>query len=224
MSILSLIIAVTLSALLSAGLAVFFITRQNAKSETPETEKMFRDELTQLKDSLQQQVLNLSQTMNQQMESQARFIQNQQQGYQQSFGHVENRLGQLQEATKRMVDIGKDISSLQSILKAPKMRGGLGELLLEDLLRQILPEENYSTQYRFNDGKIVDAVIHLCEGMIPIDAKFPLENFKKLLETSEEQEQKQHRKLFLSDVKKHIDHITSKYILPNEGTFEFARM
>lgn len=138
---------------------------------------------------------------------------------------VTERLSTLEEANKKIYEVGKDISSLQEILKAPKLRGNLGELFLGDLLSQIFPKENFSLQYKFSTGAVVDAVIHLRDRlMVPVDAKFPLENFRRVLEAQTDDEQIKAKKLFSADVKKHIDDIADKYILPDEGTFDFALM
>ena len=144
-------------------------------------------------------------------------------GYTQFAGDIQNRLGQLIESTQSIKQIGQDLSGLQDILKVPKLRGILGEFFLEELLGQILPQDRFVLQYRFKTGEKVDAVILLGQGMVPVDSKFPLENFKRKLQATGEEE-KRTRKLFLQDVKKHVDDIASKYILPEEGTFDFALM
>jgi len=138
---------------------------------------------------------------------------------------VTGKLSQIEEGNKRIYDVGKDIASLQEILKAPKLRGGLGEYFLQDLLAQIFPANRFTMQYGFKSGEKVDAVIHVRDNhIIPVDAKFPLENFKKMIEENHEKEKAQFKKVFVSDVKKRIDEIATKYILPDEGTLDFALM
>jgi DNA recombination protein RmuC len=137
---------------------------------------------------------------------------------------VSKGLGGLSEATKKVFEVGKDIASLQEILRSPKLRGGLGELFLGDLLAQILPPAHFTLQHRFKSGEVVDAVIRLGHNLVPVDAKFPLENFKRVIEVSSEEEQRAAKRKFIADVKKHIDAISGKYILPDEGTFDFALM
>ena len=90
-------------------------------------------------------------------------------------------------------------------LSAPKLRGSLGEFFLDDLLSQILPKEHYTLQYKFKSGETVDAVIHLAQGLVPVDSKFPLENFRRLIESQSDIDKKTVKKKFVSDVKKHID-------------------
>jgi DNA recombination protein RmuC len=137
---------------------------------------------------------------------------------------VQGKLGELGKATQEIKELGQSVSKLEEMLKAPKLRGGLGELLLEDLLKQVLPVNAYSIQYTFRNGQTVDAVIRTAGGMISVDSKFPLENFRKMLEAKSEQDKKTAARLFRSDVKKHIDAISEKYIVPDEGTFDFALM
>lgn len=142
----------------------------------------------------------------------------------QSFGQIQSSLGRLTEASRHMEEVGKDIASLSDILRAPKLRGGIGELLLGDLLSQILSPEHYKLQHSFSSGNRVDAVIILKVGMVPIDAKFPLESFQRMITSSEDEDQKKHKREFTRVVKGHIDSIAQKYILPDEGTFDFALM
>ncbi|HEY92353.1 MAG TPA: DNA recombination protein RmuC [Dehalococcoidia bacterium] len=139
------------------------------------------------------------------------------------FGEVKESLGELTQRTEEIQEVGKSISGLQEILRAPKFRGGFGELLLERLLADILPRDNYSLQYRFRNGETVDAVIRIGENLVPIDSKFPLEDFKRIIAAESEEEQVSLRRQFTRTIKKHIDDVT-KYILPDENTFDFALM
>jgi DNA recombination protein RmuC len=139
-------------------------------------------------------------------------------------GSVQKSLGGLEEANRKIYEVGKDIASLQEILRAPKLRGGLGEFFLEDLLGQILPSQHFSTQYSFRSGETVDAVIKLGGSLVPVDSKFPLENFKRILEATADDDKMRAKRQFVADVRKHIDAIASKYIVPDEGTYDFALM
>ena len=139
------------------------------------------------------------------------------------FGSVQEGIGQVNEATRQILAMGQDITALQSILSAPKPRGGLGEIMLGNLLAQVLPRERYRLQHTFGDGTRVDAAIFLADHVVPIDSKFPLENFRRMLDVQNDKERASARKAFIRDVKKRVDE-TSKYIQPDEGTFEFAMM
>lgn len=140
------------------------------------------------------------------------------------FGDVQKSLGRLEETQKHIYEISKDVSSLQDLLRAPKFRGEIGETLLGRILEDILPKENIELQHRFKSGDIVDAAIRIGQNLISIDAKFPLENFRKAQEEIPQEEKKSAYRVFVRDVKTRIDEIASKYILPDEGTFDFALM
>ncbi|MDD4980742.1 MAG: DNA recombination protein RmuC [Candidatus Omnitrophica bacterium] len=140
------------------------------------------------------------------------------------FGNVKEQLGKLEKTNQQIVEISKDISSLQELLRAPKFRGSMGEALLENLLAQVLPKGHYQMQYRFKSGDAVDAVIRLGERLVPVDAKFSLENFQKMLDTQDEQEKNAYRRKFIQDVKNRVEEISAKYILPQENTYDFALM
>ncbi len=123
-----------------------------------------------------------------------------------------------------MTELGRSMKELQEFLRSPKMRGQIGEAVLKDLLGQVLPKQNFHLQYAFKGGEIVDAALQLEQGIIPIDAKFPMENFRKMQKAKDDKETEVYRKLFIADVKKHIDAISTKYIRPQEGTLDFALM
>lgn len=127
------------------------------------------------------------------------------------------------ESTKQVFTIAEQLSNLEKVLKNQKQRGNLGEASLELILSNVLPPGQFTPQYKFNDGEIVDMVVHTQEGLIPIDAKFPLENYIRLTDATDETLIEQYRRDFKSDVKKRIDE-TSKYIRPEEGTMPFAFM
>jgi len=139
------------------------------------------------------------------------------------FGEVKESLGKLTQRAEQIQEVGKNISSLQDLLRAPKLRGGFGELLLGRLLADTLPRDNYSLQYRFQNGETVDAVIRIGGYLVPIDSKFPLEDFERIVAVESEEEQLALRRQFTRTIKKHIDEVT-KYILPDENTFDFALM
>jgi DNA recombination protein RmuC len=139
-------------------------------------------------------------------------------------GEVQGSLGRLGEATQRVVEVGRDLQGLEQVLRSPKIRGGLGETLLGELLGQMLPREHYAMQHGFRTGDRVDAVVRIGERVVPVDAKFPLENFRRLLAEPEEDRRRPFRRAFARDVKARVDEIAKKYILPDEGTFDFALM
>src|SRR5512136_2748364 len=154
-----------------------------------------------------QQLQNSSGQIGQRLDSAAKVI-----------GEVRENIGRLSKASEQIYEVGKNIATLQEILRPPKLRGGLGEQFLGELLSQILPPEFFTLQYPFSSGERVDAVVRIGEKLVPIDSKFPLDNFKRVIECKTDEERRTWQKSFYRDVKKHIDDIASKYILPQEGT------
>lgn len=124
----------------------------------------------------------------------------------------------------KMSEIGHNMQELQEFLKSPKLRGNIGEQVLKDLITQIFPKNSFHLQYTFRSGEKVDAAIKTDAGILPIDSKFPMENFQKMSKAATKEEKQVFQKEFLKDVKKHIDAISKKYILPDEGTMDFALM
>ncbi len=139
-------------------------------------------------------------------------------------GAIHERLGEVTRATGEMIDRAKDLARLEHALRPPKARGGFGELLLENLLRDRLPPDAYDLQYTFPGGERVDAVVRAADRLLPVDAKFPLDNFERMVSAEDDEQRQLHEKAFGRDVKGHIDAIASKYIRPEHGTFDFAFM
>jgi len=137
---------------------------------------------------------------------------------------LQNTLGKLEKTNEQIVTISKDISGLQNLLRAPKFRGEMGETLLGNLLDQVLPKGHYELQHSFKTRETVDAIIKIGANIVPVDAKFPLENFQAFINAQSEDEKNSCRKVFVTDVKNRINEIANKYILPDEGTFDFALM
>ena len=124
----------------------------------------------------------------------------------------------------KMSEIGRNMRELQDFLKSPKLRGNIGEQVLKDLISQIFPKNSFYLQYEFKSGEKVDAAIKTDAGILPIDSKFPMENFLKMSKATEKKDKEIYEKEFERDIKKHIDAISKKYILPSEGTMDFALM
>jgi len=191
---------------MQAGLAQ---TTQQAEG----LQKHLREELRLLHEQVARALTDANRTLGDRLDNTAKVI-----------GDIRGQLGQMDEASKRIFDVGRNIAELQETLQAPKLRGGFGEYLLTELLAQVLPEQSYALQHKFKGGETVDAVIKLSLGLAAIDAKFPLENFKRSVNSADEAERAAAGKQFVRDVKKHIDDIAKKYIRTDEGTLDFAMM
>ncbi len=175
-------------------------------------------------ESLRHEMLQFSGQVAAQLGQVGTGVQQQLQHVSDVVGAVQGTLGQLGEVTQRVFDVGRDIAGLEQILKSPKIRGGLGETFLENVLGLMLPREHYELQYGFATGDRVDAVVRIGDRLVPVDAKFPLENFRRLIDETDEEKRRQLRRAFVRDVKARVDEIAKKYILPDEGTFDFALM
>ncbi len=140
-----------------------------------------------------------------------------------SLADVRERLGRLSEATVRLEALGQSVADVQELLKVPRLRGTLGEVWLEELLRQVFPARLYETQYAFRTGERVDAVLRVGHRLVPIDSKFPLEACQRML-AAEGEIAVRERRAFRRSLKERIDEIAEKYIRPEEGTLDFALM
>lgn len=130
----------------------------------------------------------------------------------------------VQKEIGTMSEIGRSMKDLQEYLASPKLRGNLGEQVLSQVLQQLLPKDLYELQYTFKSGEKVDAMVRLNDYIIPIDSKFPVENYRAMNKAEKDTDKEEFRKLFIKDVKKHIDDIARKYILTDEQTVDYAIM
>ncbi|KPJ96067.1 MAG: hypothetical protein AMS18_01670 [Gemmatimonas sp. SG8_17] len=140
-----------------------------------------------------------------------------------SLADVREKLVWLSEATVRLETVGRSVAEVQELLRVPRLRGTIGELWLEELLRQVLPSGLYQLQHSFRSGERVDAVVKVGDRLVPIDSKFPLEACQRVLR-ADGVDAARERRVFRRALKDKIDEIADKYIRPEEGTYEFALM
>lgn len=208
--------------LVANALLVLFLVYRSRKGSQPEESGLIQQNLHYLSDSvdkLQEQLrtqidtkLDKSQeSMTKQLAASAKLV-----------SDVTERLTKLDDTNKRVVDVAEELKQLQNVLQNPKQRGVLGEFYLEQILQNLLPPSAYSLQYKISEGSVVDAAIHLDGKILPIDSKYSLENYNRLVE-AKSSERAEHEKAFKDDLKRRIDE-TAKYIQPKKGTQEQALM
>ena len=215
----SFILAIAILLVLINAVALFFFARKfGEKKENGEGEgmKLLLTQLHEFSRTVDQKMSETNKMMNESVRAQfgesAKLIREVTQG-----------LTKLDETNKQVVSFADQLQSLQDILKNPKQRGVLGEYYLETLLKNVLPPGSYQMQYAFPDGTIVDAVVFVKDKIIPIDSKFSLENYNRIVEEKNEVEKEKLEKAFVADLKMRISE-TSQYIQPGQGTMDFAFM
>jgi DNA recombination protein RmuC len=172
---------------------------------------------------LQNQINEITRTLDNKLTESTRAMQDQFNQSAKLIREITEGLTRVDEGQRQVVDVAKQLENLQDILKNPKQRGVLGEYYLKTVLENVLPPKSFQMQYAFKDGSVVDAAIFIKDRIIPIDSKFSLENYNRLLETKDEGERKSLETSLRNDLKTRIDE-TSKYIKPKEGTMDFAFM
>lgn len=196
-------------AVIAAGFAVLFYIINKRLKPSDEMLKVFsmlQDASTKDRKILLESLAANTQALNQRLDNAAKVI-----------SDVQRNVGEMSE-------IGRSMRELQDFLQSPKMRGNIGEQVLKDLIGQMFPKSTFHLQYSFKSGEKVDAAIKTGAGILPIDSKFPMENFQKMNKTKDRREKDMAQKAFVRDIKKHITDISRKYILPEEGTMDFALM
>jgi DNA recombination protein RmuC len=182
-----------------------------------ETKSKPSDELVEWLKQLGQRVETSTQSVDQKLSKNMELFNNR-------LDNASILMSQVQKSIGEFSEIGRSMQELQEILQSPKLRGNMGEHILKELLIQYFPENSYAFQFAFKNGEKVDAVIKTTQGMIPIDAKFPFENFRKMMESKSKEDRAKVQKEFDKDVKKHIQDISQKYIVVSEGTVDYALM
>lgn len=201
---------IILTLVLGFGIVIYFINRKSSQNQTDQNLiswlQSMQESMERSTSTVNTSLLQNSQALNERLDNAARVIAN-----------VQKEIGQMSE-------IGRSMRELQDFLRSPKLRGNMGEQILKELLGQMLPKSSFHLQYSFKNGTIVDAAIKTEAGIIPVDSKFPLEAYRKMQAAETDSHKLIGEKQFISDVKKHIDSISKKYILPSEGTIDYALM
>ncbi|MBC7459593.1 DNA recombination protein RmuC [Candidatus Saccharibacteria bacterium] len=222
------LLVILLVVVVGLGFALFFISQrlrdlktdssnergvEMLKTDVTELNRTIANLQTTLGDKLERNATNMQGSMQRQLTESAKLV-----------SDVTQRLAKLDETNRRVVDVADELKTLQNVLQNPKQRGVFGEYYLESVLGNILPTKNYQMQYKFADGSIADAVIFLDKGLIlAIDSKFSLENYNRMVSSTNKSEREDWLKKVRNDLKSRIDE-TSKYILPAEKTMDFAFM
>lgn len=215
------LIAVLVMAGLCVGLVVLLLRKNNVPTDNASA-LMLKQDITNLNETIDKLKDGLQTQLGKNNEMMLGSLQKQFKDSTKLVADVTERLTKLDETNKRVVDVADELKSLQNVLANPKQRGVLGEFYLEQILQNQLPPGSFETQYKLGEGLIVDAVVKLDGKVLPIDSKFSLENYNRLLEVKGDQRDALER-LFKEDLKKRIDE-TSKYIQPKKGTLEQALM
>jgi len=219
------LLVILLIIVVGLGIALFVISQrlqtlkpnnsgvEMLKSDVTELNRTIANLQVNLGDRLERNATNMQGAMQRQLTESGKLV-----------SDVTQRLAKLDETNRRVIDVADELKTLQNVLQNPKQRGVFGEYLLESVLGNILPTKNYQMQYKFNDGNIADAVVFLDKGLVlPIDSKFSLENYNRMVSTNTKAEREEWLKKVRTDLKGRIDE-TSKYIKPAEKTMDFAFM
>jgi DNA recombination protein RmuC len=209
------LLIIILVLVLAAVGALIYITLKRKPQEKPQDNSamvMMQEQLKEIRQTLDAKMGDSAKIMQQQFSQSAKIIRD-----------VTERLTKLDETNKQVMGVADQLQGLEDVLKNPKHRGVLGEYYLENVLKNVLPPKNYQMQYEFKNGEIVDAAVFIKDKIIPIDSKFSLENYNRIVQEPDLQRKEELEKQFKVDLKMRIDE-TAKYIRPNEGTMDFAFM
>lgn len=221
-------VAMIILGILCVGLLAVLVLKSKTAPADPQASLLLKqdltklsDDITKLKDGLQHQITDRLDKNQEQMRD---SMQKQFSASSKIIADVTERLAKLDETNKRVVNVADELKTLQNVLQNPKQRGVLGEYYLNQVLENVIPPDRFKLQHKFKDGEIVDAMVILDKGkLLPIDSKFSLENYNRLVEEKDKLRRETLAKAFKADLKNRIDE-TAKYIRPSEGTMDYAFM
>jgi DNA recombination protein RmuC len=210
------------------GFTIYYLSQKIGGLKNDTAAGLIKQDMTNLSDNIEKLKDSLNLSVNERLDKSQAMMRD---SIQKQFGEsakliteVTQRLAKLDETNRRVVDVADELKTLQNVLQNPKQRGVLGEYYLQSVLENVMPPERFELQYRFKDGETVDAVIKLDKNKkLPVDSKFSLENYNRLVEEKNKDKREELAKMFKNDLKNRIDE-TAKYIRPNEGTMDFAFM
>lgn len=192
--------------------------------EQPDASQLLKADLIELNRSIQAMQERVGDKLEQGTQQMHLSMQKQLSQSAKLVADVSHRLTKLDETNARVIDVAGDLKTLQNVLQNPKQRGVFGEFYLQSVLENVLPPKQFQIQYKFKDGALADAVVFLEQGMmLPIDSKFSLENYNRMVACDNKEERARLLAKVRQDLKGRIDE-TSKYIRPNEKTMDFAFM
>ncbi|MFA6158106.1 MAG: DNA recombination protein RmuC [Candidatus Paceibacterota bacterium] len=214
------------------GAILFFVLRKKP-TEAPKDDvamKLLLEQMNELNRTVDKKIGETSRSISESMRDQrnesqkvAGDSQRNIEKFIQEIKSMTEKVTRVEETGKQMVGFADQLQGLQDMLKNPKQRGVLGEYYLETLLKNVLPPGSYQMQYAFKDGEIVDAIVRIKDKIIPVDSKFSLENYNRVIGEKNEADRERYEKAFVNDLKLRIQE-TAKYIRPNEDTMDFAFM
>jgi len=225
MEVLLLVLMVVM--IIGFAVVIFIMNQKLSNQNDSQATNLLKTDLDNLNKGVGELKESLQENINKKLaDSQAQMTASMQKQFSQSakiIADVTQRLTKLDETNKRVVDVADELKTLQNVLQNPKQRGGVGEYYLQTVLENVMPPNNFKLQYAFKDGEIVDAAVFIDKKILPVDSKFSLENYNRLVEEKDKSKRETLVKAFKSDLKNRIDE-TSKYIRPNEDTMDFAFM
>ena len=219
-------LSITLLVIVTGFAITFFYLQRRLSQKNTSTDTALLEWLKSMQKSIDETNKTVNESLNQSSDRMIRTLQKNSDDLNKRLDNAAVVIRDVGKEVGQMSEIGRSMKDLQDFLKSPKLRGNIGEEILKDLISQMFPKNSFHLQYTFKSGERVDAAIKTDAGILPVDSKFPMESYQRLakIEDTKSKEYEDFKKQFIKDVKKHIDDIAKKYILPDEGTMDFALM